>query len=524
MWHMEASSPDVVVVGGGIAGIVTALGAAKRGLKVTLLEAGPRLAGRARSWNDPKMKDPVPIGPHVFVDCYRAVFKLLEELGTSHRVVWQKDPNVFMTWVDGQKETEIRYANMPAPISHSPGLLNMIRDYPEIEQADVQSNVAITLYCFNLSEAQLLELDGESAVSILRRFNVTERFINRFYAFVAHSIFNVPIEELSACALLRFYRILAGTSLLKIGFPDCGLGELFTPAEHVLKELGADVRLRARVASLEGSESRCDGVVLESGEVLRPRVGVVMTLPAYHMADLLRKEWLAAPALQAATRLLKPCAYVCVYFWFDRKLTEKDFWARTFSEDSLTCDWYDFSNIYAGWEGRPSFIGTNLIDTSARDAGDLTDEEVLDGVFKELCEYLPAAKSCKLLHTQVTRVPCAVHRAVVGSERARLTPGRSADVEKLFFAGDWTATELPYCMDSAAQAGWRCAESVVDAAAEQGIKTKGSAGLRVPVPNIGMPSKMLGALDVFRPLSLWLTQLRIGATRREESLQARSRL
>lgn len=516
----QASTPDVVVVGGGIAGITTALGVAKRGLTVTLLERGPRLAGRARSWLDPKTKDPVPIGPHVFVDCYWAVFKLLEELGTGDRVVWQKDPRLFMTWVDGQKETEIRYAPLPAPISHSPGLLNMIRDYPELEQADVQSNLAVTLYAFNLSEAQLLELDDETAVSLLRRFNVTERFINRFYAFMAHAIFNVPIEELSACALLRFYRLLAGKDLLKIGFPDCGLGELFTPAERVLKELGADVRLRTRVVSLEGSKGQCDGVVLESGEILRPRVGVVMTLPAYHMADLLRKEWMDSPRILAATQM-KPCAYICVYFWFDKKLTDKDFWARTFSEESLTCDWYDFSNIYKGWEGKPSFIGTNLIDTSARDAGTLTDEDVLDGTFKELCEYLPEARNCKLLHTQVTRVPCAIHRPVVGTEKARLPPGRSADVKKLFFAGDWTATELPYCMDSAAHAGWKCAKSVLDVAAEQGIKTKGSDGLSVPVPDIDLPPKLLGTLDVFRPLSVWLTQLRIGAERRQENMRAR---
>jgi len=436
------------------------------------------------------------------------------------KVVWQKDPKLFMTWVEGQREIDIRYAPLPAPVSLSPGLLNMIRDFPEIEQADVQSTMALTLFVYRCSEEQLLALDDETALSCLRRFNVTERFIRRFFAFVAHSIFNVPIEELSACALLRFYRVLAGTSQMQIGFPGDGLGELFTPAEGILKELGADVRLRTKVESLEGSAGRCDGVVLEGGEILRPRVGVVMTLPAYHMADLLREEWLASPALLAATQL-KPCAYICVYFWFDKKLTDKDFWARTFTEDSLTCDWYDFSNIYQGWEGRNSFIGTNMIDTSSRTVGALTDEECLEGVFKELCEYLPEARNCKLLHSQVTRVPCAIHRPVVGSERARLPPGRSADVEKLFFAGDWTATVLPYCMESASNAGWICAEHVIDAAAAQGVKTKGSAGLRVPVPDIDMAPKMLGLLDVFQPLSLMLTQLRIGATRREENLRAR---
>lgn len=517
---MASEQPDVVVVGGGIAGIIVALGASQRGLKVTMIESGPRLAGRARSWKDPHTKDPIPIGPHIFLDSYPACFKLLGELGTADKVVWQKDPNLFMTWVEGQKETDISYGSLPAPASLSPGLLNMIRDFPEIEQADIQSVVAVTIYAFSLSEPQMLELDNETTTSFLRRWNVTERMINRFFSFVAHAIFNVPIEELSACAMVRFYKVLCGTSSMKIGFPNCGLGDLYTPAEGILKAIGCDVRLRTKAVALLGSDTRCDGVELESGELLRPSVGVVMTLPAYTMASLLRKEWLASPAILAATQM-QPCAYMAIYFWFDKKLTTKDFWSRTFQEESLTCDWYDFSNIYEGWQGKPSFIGVNMIDTSMRSVGKWTDEQVLDGAFKELCEYLPAARDANILHTQVTRVPCAIHRPVVGSERARLPPGRCASVEKLFFAGDWTATELPYCMESASNSGWTCAESVVDAAMAEGIKTKGSAGLRVAPPDITLAAKMIGKLDIFRPLSLWLTNLRIGATRREENLRAR---
>merc|ERR1712187_742278 len=151
-----------------------------------------------------------------------------------------------------------------------------------------------------------------------------------------------------------------------------------------------------------------------------------------------------------------------------------------------------------------------------RDAGKLTDEEAVQGALNELCEYLPEAGKCKILHTQVTRVPNAIHRPVVGTERLRPTPGQCSSVDRLFFAGDWTATELPYCMDSAASAGWRAAESVVLAAAKQGINTLGADGLRVPVRDIDVGPRMFAGLDLFRPLSVWLTRWRVGAERREE--------
>jgi len=514
----DGQAPDVVVVGGGIAGITVAVAAAQRGLKVALLESGPRLGGRARSWNDPKTGDPVPIGPHMVLDCYPNLWKLLEILGTRDKIVWQEDPKLFMTWTEGTKETEVRYSPLPAPFAYSGTLLNMIRDFPEIEQADCQANVAVTLYALNITEEELLELDSESGLSLLQRFNVTERFIDRFWAFVAHAIFNVPLAELSACALLRFYRLLVGSSQMQIGFSGIGLGKLFEPAEHVLKQLGADVRFRTKVTKLVGTEQKCDEVVLESGEVLRPRLGVVVTLPAYQLSTLLHKEWLlASPQLTAAANM-KPCAYVCIYFWFDKKLTDKKFWARTFTEESLTCDWYDFSNIYLGWEGRPSFIGVNMIDTDCREAGRLSDEQVIKGCMDELCEYLPQARHAKLLHTQVTRVACAIHRPVPGTERARPPPGRCAGVEKLFLAGDWTATELPYCMDSAARAGWLAAESVLRAAEEQGIQTTGTEDLRVPLVDIDLTAKILGRFDALRPLNVWFAGLRgRGRTRSPQS-------
>merc|ERR1712039_244926 len=182
--------------------------------------------------------------------------------------------------------------------------------------------------------------------------------------------------------------------------------------------------------------------------------------------------------------------------------------ARTFKEEALTCDWYDYSNIYKDWGDRPSFICVNLIDTNERPAGKLSDEEAAQGALAELCEYLPDAKTCKILQTRVHRVPNAIHRPVVGTERAQPPAGKCVTVDRLFFAGDWTATELPYCMESAANSGWRAAESLVLAAERQGLKTKGAEGLRAHVPDVDVGAKVLAGLDIFRPLTVKLTNWR----------------
>lgn len=59
-------------------------------------------------------------------------------------------------------------------------------------------------------------------------------------------------EEVSATALVRFFRRLVGRSSMEMGFAGCGLGELLTPAKGLLHELGSQVRTSCEVKGFLG--------------------------------------------------------------------------------------------------------------------------------------------------------------------------------------------------------------------------------------------------------------------------------
>jgi phytoene dehydrogenase-like protein len=80
-------NPDVLVVGGGVAGLRCGAALADAGLRVLLLEASARLGGRAASWTDPTSGDTVDIGPHVLASDYRHFLALLQRLRTDHLVL-----------------------------------------------------------------------------------------------------------------------------------------------------------------------------------------------------------------------------------------------------------------------------------------------------------------------------------------------------------------------------------------------------------------------------------------------------
>ena len=443
---------DVLIVGGGLAGLTCAVGLRGSGLKVTVIEQDSRLGGRAQSWTEPTTGDPVHIGPHILLNPYPNMFRLLDRLGTSHKVIFQP-AGEFIFLVDGAKELPIRAAPLPSPFHQMPSAY-VDR---ELSTWDRLSTIPITAFALQATEDEILSFDDRRAIDVLREFGVSEAFIERFWQFTALAILNVPLEQCSAAALLRFHKHLTGHRSLGIGFSDGGLGDLFAPAaKAAIERDGGEVWLSCPARAFRGTPGRVTGVTLADGRAIEARL-TVGAVPPQALHALLPAEWRARlPEFEALSQL-EPCPYISPYLWFDRKLTRRPFWARYRSPRSINCDFYDFSNIYRGWRDRPSFIGTNIINTRRLPA--MTDDEVIASVIREMSEYLPEVKQAKLLHAVVHRIPMAIHCPHPGSEKLRL-PVRTS-IADLLLAGDWVRTNFPASMESAVYAGWRAAEEIL---------------------------------------------------------------
>ena len=104
------SGRHVVVVGGGLAGLQTALACADAGLRVTLLEARPRLGGA--TWSTERDGLWIDNGQHVFLRCCTAYRGFLERLGVSDRVVLQSRLRL-PVWSPSQGTVWLRRQRLP---------------------------------------------------------------------------------------------------------------------------------------------------------------------------------------------------------------------------------------------------------------------------------------------------------------------------------------------------------------------------------------------------------------------------
>jgi 15-cis-phytoene desaturase len=436
---------DALIIGGGIAGLTCAVALRNEGLSVTVLEASPSLGGRAASWVDRTTQDTIDIGPHILLTEYPNFLRLLDTLGTREDVVWQ-EPGLFLHLVDGEKSYPYRVAsNWPTPLHFMPSLFGD----EHISWLDTLSAAPVTAWALRATEEELRALDEESALPFLKRMGVRAHHVERYWALAAMSIMNVPIELCSAAALMRLHRRLMGNNQFRVGFAREGLGSLYT--EQARRLIG-DVRTHTKVRSVE------DGaVVLEDGKRLTTS-HVVSAVPPHELRRLLPTERLSDPRFQKLVRF-QPCPYVSVYLWFDKKLTDLQFWARSFSPNDFNLDFYDLTNINPKWSERPSLTASNIIYSHRAHA--LSDEEVVRETVRELSEFLPEARRARVTHSVVNRIPMAVHCPYPGTDRAR--PPTVAVDDNLVLAGDWVDTGLPSSMESAARSGWLAAEAVMRA-------------------------------------------------------------
>lgn len=440
---------DVIIIGGGLAGLSCAVALADSGLQVTVIERDDCLGGRAGSRIDSMTGDTVDIGPHVVHTEYHNMLALLERLGTRELITWQ--PDKVLTIASRPQQVVLRHWPLPPPLSLFPNLLEAeglsARDYFSIATSVWRG--------MKFGEEDVEELDRITALDFMRESGVSEHMIDWWWRFAAMVVTNVPLERCSAAALMRIHAQLSGHRRLHFGFPAVGLADLYAPqAEHVIRSAFGQIMMRTAVRGLIGTD-KLAGVVLEDGNELRARY-CVSTVPPAELARIVPTAWKAHPPFNALEEF-EPSPYISCYLWFDRKITNERFVSHLWSPTRLNYDFYDLSTIRHGWAHRPSVIASNII--YCHRARGMSDDEIIRATVAEIAEFAPEAARARLLHTSVHRIPMAIPCSTPGTETRR--PECCTGIPGLLLAGDWIRTHLPFSMESAVCSGWLAAEQVL---------------------------------------------------------------
>jgi squalene-associated FAD-dependent desaturase len=439
---------EVLIIGGGFAGLAAGVALAKAGRNVRLLEQKPHLGGRARSFVDPQSGSLVDNGQHILMGCYHVALRFLGEIGTLDRIALQPRLRVHFLEAPGRLTT-LRCPNLPSPWHMAVGVLRS-DSFGWREKREV-------LRLGRAIGAEERSRDSLSTLSVeewLTRLGQSEKVRRGFWDLLAIAALNEDPRRAAAAIFARVLRLALFSSPAdsRLGIPKVGLSDCYTDAALAyITARGGQVEMNRSVAGFIIAEGVCRGVRLADGSEIESAC-VLSAVPWHELARLLPGTLLRAEPMFTNLLALRPAPIISINLWFDRPITGLDFVGLR----GTTVQWlFNRRRIPGAGENCISLVLSGAHEHIGRPK-----EDLLTIALHDLRELLPAARDASLLHSLVIKERFATFSPCVGVDALR-PPARSP-VRGLYLAGDWTATGLPATIEGAVQSGYAAAQAILE--------------------------------------------------------------
>ena len=397
----------VAVVGGGLAGLATALELVDAGQEVTLLEARPTLGGAVQTLpereGDPG--SPPDNGQHIALGCFTEYLRFLERIGESGAYLRTR---LGLPVVDEAGRFATIAPSLPALMRYS--------------HLSLRDRTRLPVTALRLRSAR--PLPEETFGELLRRLGETSQSIDRFWDVFIRPALNLPADEVDAEAGLFTVRtaLLGPRASSDLVLPTKPLGRMHGDAAG--RALGARVRLEQRVDTLD--EVDADAVVL--------------AVPPRESARLLGE-----PEPQ-----LEDSPIVSVHLWFDEPILDVPL-AALLGTDA---HWVFDRGRLLGDAPRAAGQYLTVVSSGVPELLEVRGRELVERIAAQLTERLGDAE---LLWSRVSREPYATIALRPGVTR----PGVETSRPDVARAGAWTDTGWPATMESAIRSGRRAAQHIL---------------------------------------------------------------
>lgn len=447
------SRPDVVVVGGGLAGIAAALGAADGGAHVTLVERRSRLGGL--TWSFRRNGRWFDNGQHVFLRCCTAYLGLLARLGSLGDVRLTERLSVPVL-APGGRRSVITRGRLPAPL-HLASSLARYRHLAPVDRARL-ARAVVALHGLDLDDPAL---DEVSFGAWLRARGQSQAAIDALWNLIALPTLNLAVDEASLALAAMVFRtgFLDRADAGDIGWSRVPLGRLHGErAERALANAGVALELNAAVEALDVDGPGPRAVVVAGRRI---EAGVLVVATAPEVAAGLVGESVLGPISRLGTSPI-----VNVHLVFDRRVTELAMFAGVSTPVQFVFDRTDTARVDGGGQAGEQCLSISL--SGADHEIGQRPEDLIGRYRQALAELLPEAARARLLDAVVSRERAATFRAVPGT--AGLRPGPGTAIDRVLVAGAWCATGWPATMEGAVRSGAAAADLALRRLAAEGTK------------------------------------------------------
>lgn len=441
-------SRRVAVVGGGVAGLAAACALAQDGYSVDLIERRPYVGGRASSYLQPGVGEVIDNCQHIVLGCCTNILDMLHRADADDAMRWSNG----ITFLEpGGRRSELKPASLPAPLHSIPSFIRA-------KALSIGDKLAIARAIAVFLRDSRPEDDRRNFADWLKNTRQTRRAIEHFWKPVLFSALNEDPERISMRYAAKVFReaFLFSAEAGRMGVPRAPLSEMYGRVAAAIERAGGKVRLRTSVDGL-CRDAGSGQWRLHIGKERESFDAVVLALSFEGLQKLLPALPDEPPRarIEELLRGFSHSPLTGIHLWFDREITELEHAVLL----DTTVQWlYNTSRIQPERLSKREGHLIELVVSASKSLVPMERQAIIDLALRELTLFFPAMQQAKLLKAAVVKEVRATYSIVPGLDAVR--PGAESGWPGLFLAGDWTATDWPSTMESAARSGYLAAEAM----------------------------------------------------------------
>ena len=431
--NSELVKSSALIIGGGIAGIFSAVLLQEKGYKVSLIEKRKFLGGR--TYSTKKTESVIDNGQHLLMGCYDKLLNLLTKIGSIQKVNFQDEFYVKIIAKNGKTGIIKDSKYFPNGMM----LLLSLLKYPYISSQE-KLRIIFVLLKIKFINRNNKKFQNISFFEWLKRNGQSDKTINNFWNLVILPTLNDHVKDVSADMGLMVFQesILKGNKYAKLGFPIYTLDDIVAdPSRKHIEGNGGEIYLGKSVEKILYKDNKVIGVSLKDGSNILADI-VVTAIPPNALYEILPEQLLA---IDFFTNLLqiKYASIVNIYLWLNKKIM-KDLFVNIID-----------SPLQWIFNKSPTNDTNQLLNISISSGEELLSKsknEIIDLVSQELQEIFPEFQLGFVERFKIIKERKATFRCSPNSRKYRLT--NNTPVDNLYITGDWVDTGWPSTMESAA--------------------------------------------------------------------------
>jgi squalene-associated FAD-dependent desaturase len=437
--------PRVAIIGGGLAGLASAVALAERDCSIELFESRRKLGGRAGSFTDSASGESIDHCQHVAMGCCTNFLDFCRRTGIDDLL--QRHQTLHFFGPDGRRSDFRPSGWLPAPL-HLAGPLFSLKFL------SLTDKISIARAMLRLVRMQqCAAADAPTVMTWLRQQGQNETVIQRFWQVVLVSALGESLDRASMLAARKvfldgFLRHRTSSHAL---VPKVSLAELYDDRVATwLRSQGVQIHLQSSIEALLGNAGQIRGIQVASGQCEFDFV--ILAIPWRRVAALMPEPVRIAVDPIGQFAAIAGAPITAVHLWFDRPITDLPHATLV----GRLSQWVFPHTKKSNNDGEHYY---QIVISASHNLAGRSRDAIVEEVSAELTAAFPDASRARLLRAQIVTQHDAVFSCSPAVEAIR--PSQKTSVRNLFLAGDWTATGWPATMEGAVRSGYLAAEALL---------------------------------------------------------------